>query len=165
MLALLVSAAALAPYAQPPGLKGVSGLAGCWKAPGQVRGKDANSVARGSWHLGGRYFTLQLKSVTPKQPYEASITYGAGEKPDEIGSLWMDTFGGLYEPSLGLGTATSTRFILRYRFPDALYVNRFERAGKGWTWTIVEHAAGRPDKLFARYDLTPASCRGMTFDF
>src|SRR3954447_10866561 len=100
----LLAAAAAAP--QPPGLRALSGLAGCWKAPGQVRGRDATSVARGEWHLGGRYFVLHLKSLTPKQPYEAAITYGAGKKPREIGSFWMDTFGGLYEPSLGLGAAT-----------------------------------------------------------
>jgi hypothetical protein len=29
----------------------------------------------------------------------------------------------------------------------------------------MEKPAGEPDKLFARYDLTPASCKGMKFDF
>lgn len=161
---ILVIALAATAYAQTPGLKAVGGLAGCWRAPGQVRGRDATSVARGQWHLGGRYLVLQLKSVT-KRPYEAAITYGAGAKPDKIGSFWMDTFGGLYEPSLGLGGVTADGFQLRYRFPDAVYANRFERRGKGWRWTIVEQAAGKPDKLFARYDLTPASCAGMRFGF
>ena len=162
MLALLAFAAALPLYPQPPGLRAVGGLAGCWKAPGQVRGKGATSVARGTWHLGGRYFVLQIKATTLK-PYEAAITYGAGEKPEAIGSFWMDSFGGLYEPSLGLGAVTPDGFRQNYAFADALYVNRFARAGKGWTWTITEQAPGKPDKLFARYDLTPASCRGLSF--
>jgi hypothetical protein len=161
---MLAFAAALAPAAQTPGLKALGSLAGCWTAPGEVRGKDATSVARGSWHLGGRYFLLQLRSIA-KQPYEAAIAYGAGEKPDEIGSFWMDTFGGLYGPSLGLGAVTANGFSLDYRFPDSIYANRFERRGRGWTWTIMEKAAGKPEKLFARYALTPASCRGMRFDF
>jgi hypothetical protein len=143
----------------------VSGLEGCWSAPGQVRGKDATSVLRGEWHLGRRYFVLHLRSVAPAQAYEAAITYRAGEKPGGIGSFWMDTFGGLYEPSLGLGAVSPDGFYLDYHFPDAAYHNRFERRGKGWRWTIVERAPGKPDKLFARYELAPASCRGTTFTF
>lgn len=143
----------------------VGGLDGCWKAPGEVRGKDAASVARGEWHLGRRYFVLHLRSVASAQPYEAAITYGAGEKRGQVGSFWTDTFGGLYQPSLGLGAVTKDGFWLDYRFPDAVYHNSFERVGNGWRWTIVEQAAGKPDKLFARYELTRASCRGIRFDF
>src|SRR5437588_3732470 len=138
----------------------VGGLEGCWNAPGQVRGKDATSVVRGEWRLGRRYFVLHLRSVSPAQPYEAAITYGAGEKPGRLGSFWMDTFGGLYEPSLGLGAVTGDGFSVDYRFPDAVYHNRFARMGKGWRWTIVEQAPGKPDKPFAEYKLAPASCRG-----
>ena len=142
----------------------VGGLAGCWTAPGHVRGKDATSIARGEWHLGRRYFMLHLKAVT-KQPYEAAISYGAGQKPGEIGSFWMDTFGGLYQPSMGLGHVTPNGFTLDYRFPDAVYINRFARAGSGWTWAITEKPNGTPGRLFAEYRLSPASCSGMKFDY
>lgn len=148
-----------------PGLAAVSGLSGCWNVEGQVRGNDATSIARGEWHLGRRYFTLHLRQTVKQRPYEAAITYGAGEKAGEIGSFWMDTFGGLYEPSLGLGRATATGFSLSYRFPDATYTNSFERQGKGWHWRIVEQAPDKTDKLFADYRLTPAACAGMRFDF
>lgn len=165
MLSLIAFAAALPAYAQPAGLKALAGLSGCWSAPGEVRGRDATSIVRGEWHLGGRYFILHVKSLPPGWPYEAAISYGAGEKPNDIGSFWMDTFGGLYEPSMGLGTASREGFTLTYRFPDTLYVNRFERRGRGWRWTITETAPGKPDKLFARYVLARTSCRGMTFAF
>src|SRR4051812_10204366 len=115
MLLLTVAVRAIDPP-QPPGLKSLSGLEGCWKAPGQVRGKDATSITRGEWHLGKRYFVLHLRSVPPARPYEAAITYGAGEKPEEIGSFWTDTFGGLYGPSLGLGAMTRDGLSLNYRF-------------------------------------------------
>jgi hypothetical protein len=164
MLPLIFAAAIAAEAPNAPGLSAVGGLAGCWKVAGQVRGKDAASIARGEWRLGGRYFMLHLRQVT-QQPYEAAITYGAGEKPEAIGSFWMDTFGGLYEPSLGLGATSPGGFTLSYRFPDALYVNRFERQGEGWRWTIVEQAPGKPDKTFADYSLTPIDCRGMRFGF
>lgn len=163
MLATIALAAAVAPLNSVPAV--VGGLAGCWTAPGQVRGKDSTSVARGEWHLGGRYFMLHLKSVMPKSAYEAAIAYGAGEKGGEVGSFWMDTFGGMYQPSMGLGQTTGDGFELDYRFPDAVYANRFERKGRRWTWTITERAPGKPDKLFARYELTPASCSGMRFGF
>ena len=160
---LVVALAAAAPSNTAPPV--IGGLEGCWRVPGQVRGKDATSIARGEWHLGRRYFVLHLRSVPPAQPYEAAITYGAGEKPGEVGSFWMDTFGGLYQPSLGLGSVGIGGFALDYRFPDAVYHNRFERIGRGWRWTIVEQAPGKPDKLFARYDFSPASCSGARFDF
>lgn len=143
----------------------VGALEGCWRAAGEVRGKDATSVARGEWHLGKRYFILHLRSVSPAQPYEAAITYGAGAKSGQLGSFWMDTFGGLYEPSLGLGAVTDSGFSLDYRFPDAVYRNRFERTGNAWHWTILERAPGKPDKLFAEYKLSRATCRGIRFQF
>lgn len=159
-------AAAAAVVVQPNRVPAeVGGLAGCWKVAGQVRGKDATSIAKGEWHLGRRYFALHLRSVPPAQPYEAAIYYGAGEKAGAVGSFWMDTFGGLYEPSMGLGSVTAHGFSLDYRFPDAVYTNRFKRVGKGWSWTIVEKAKGKPDRPFAEYKLSPASCAGMRFDF
>lgn len=167
MLSLLLLAAPLPAVEdppQPPGLAALGGLAGCWRVAGQVRGHDAASVARGEWHLGGRYFLLHLRSVTDR-PYEAAIAYGAGEKPEAIGSFWMDSFGGMYEPSMGLGGLSEGGFTLSYRFPDALYVNRFVHEGERWRWTITEQAPDKPDALFAEYSLAPASCEGMTFDY
>jgi hypothetical protein len=161
-MVLLLLAAAMTPNLVPAI---VGDLRGCWKAPGEVRGKNATSVARGEWHLGRRYFVLHLKSVPPAEPYEAAIAYGAGEKEGQLGSLWMDTFGGLYEPSLGLGTVNEGGFSLDYKFKDATYHNSFQRVGKGWRWTIMEQSSANPQKLFARYDLTRASCRGLAFGF
>lgn len=151
-------------YTVPPGLAGVGGLQGCWRVNGQVQGKASPSIARGEWHLGRRYFTLHLRA-TGADPYEAAITYGAGEKPRAIGSVFSDTFGGLYEPSLGLGELEQSGFVQRYRFQDATYVNRFSRAGTGWRWTITEETKDKPPSVFADYRLRPASCRGMTFDY
>jgi hypothetical protein len=164
MLPLLLAVQVVADLPKTPGLAAVAGLTGCWSAPGTVRGKDSTSIGRGEWHLGGRYFMLHLRSIT-KQPYEAAIVYGAGQRPEAIGSFWMDTFGGLYEPSLGLGTMNARGFTLTYRFPDALYANQFEHRGSGWHWTIVEQSAGKPDKIFAEYTLARASCRGANFRF
>ena len=159
---LAVAAAAAQPANTAPAVLG--GLEGCWKAPGQVLGKDAASVARGEWHLGGRYFMLHLRAVSPKQPYEAALLYGAGEKPTAINAFWADSFGGAFSTP-GTGAVASDGFAVTYAYPDSTYINRFTRSGKGWRWTITEQAAGKPDKLFAQYNLTPASCRGMKFDF
>lgn len=151
-------------YTVPPGLSVMAGLAGCWQVTGQVQGKDSPSIARGEWHLGRRYFTLRLRA-TGADPYEAAITYGAGEQPRAIGSVFLDTFGGLYEPSLGLGGLDGSGFVQRYRFSDATYLNRFSRSGTGWQWTITEQRKEKPPSVFADYHLRPASCRGMQFDY
>lgn len=165
---LMLIAAMVADPAAPTadsGLAALAPLAGCWRVAGQVRGKPSPSIAQGQWHLGRRYFTLQLRAIGNGEDYEAAITYGAGEKPGAIGSIWHDTFGGLYEPSLGRGEKTMDGFVQVYRFPDANYVNRFVRDHAGWRWTIHETAAGKPDTLFASYQLRPSSCRGLRFTF
>ena len=163
MIALMLMLATPA-YTVPPGLAEVAGLEGCWRVSGRVQGKDSPAIARGQWHLGRRYFTLQLRAIGP-DPYEASITFGAGEQPRAIGSVFLDTTGGLYEPSLGLGELEQSGFVQRYRFSDAVYLNRFTRTRTGWRWTITEQAKGKPASVFADYQLRSASCRGMRFDY
>lgn len=158
---LALAAAAVVPNKVP---EAVGGLFGCWKVPGEVRGKDATSIARGEWHLGRRYFMLHVKSVAPKLSYEAALTYGGGQKPGEIGSFWMDTYGGAYG-ALGAGAVTSDGFDVIYTYPDSVYTNRFRRVGRGWTWTIVEKPADKPERIFAEYHFSPASCSGMKFDY
>jgi hypothetical protein len=66
---------------------------------------------------------------------------------------------------MGIGAIAPDGFSLDYRFPDSVYTNRFEQRGKGWRWTIMEKPTGKPETLFAQYDLAPASCAGMNFDF
>lgn len=151
-------------YTVPPGLAVVGGLQGCWRISGQVQGNNSPSFARGEWHLGRRYFTLHLRA-TGSNPYEAAITYGAGEQPQAIGSVFSDTFGGLYEPSLGLGELEQGGFVQRYRFSNATYLNRFSRSGSGWRWTITEQPKDKPSSVFADYRLRPAPCRGIRFDY
>ena len=163
MLKLMLMLATPA-YTVPPGLAEVAGLQGCWRVSGQVQGKDSPSIARGQWHLGQRYFTLHLRA-TGSDPYEAAITYGAGKQPRAIGSVFLDTFGGLYEPSLGLGELEQGGFVQRYRFSDATYLNRFRRSGAGWRWTIIEQPKDKPSSVFADYHLRSAPCRGMRFDY
>ncbi|WP_338501076.1 hypothetical protein V6R86_00245 [Sphingomonas kaistensis] len=152
-------------YTVPPGLAGVAGLQGCWQVTGKTLGDDTVGVARGQWHLGSRYFNLQFRTIG-SDPYEASITYGAGEQPRAIGSIYLDTTGGLYEPSLGLGELADHGFVQRYRFSSADYLNRFRRTDTGWRWTITVQAKGKPDSVFADYHLQrSASCRGMQFQY
>ena len=164
MIEFLIAATAV--VVQPNRVpEAVGGLAGCWKVAGQVRGEDATSIARGDWHLDRRYFVLHLRSVPPAQPYEAAIYYGGGAKMGAVGSFWMDTFGGLYDPSLGLGAVTADGFALDYRFPDSVYTNRFRRTTAGWVWTIIEKPRDKPERLFAEYRFSRASCEGMKFGF
>ena len=151
-------------YTVPPGLAVMAELQGCWRISGRTQGKDSPAIARGEWHLGRRYFTLHMRTTGP-DPYEAAITYGAGEKPRAIGSVFSDTFGGLYEPSLGLGELEDGGFVQRYHFPDATYLNRFSRAGSGWHWTITEQTKDKGSSVFADYHLRPARCRGMRFQY
>lgn len=163
MIAVLLTLATPA-YTAPPGLAELAGLQGCWKVSGTTLGESTPAVARGQWRLGGRYFNLQLRT-NGSDPYEASITFGAGEQPRAIGSVFLDTTGSLYEPSLGVGGLEQGGFVQRYRFSGAFYVNRFTRADNGWHWTITEHKEDKPISVFADYRLRPASCLGIRFSY
>jgi hypothetical protein len=160
----IMAAAAAAANPQTPALGALNGLSGCWNAPGEVLGKRADSVARGDWHLGHRYFMLHLSTPNGKPPYEAALLYGGGVTPEAITAFWMDSFGGAYSTS-GKGAVTSNGFDVVYTYPDSVYVNHFQRSGKGWTWTIIEKVPNKPERQFARYDLRPASCTGNAFTF
>lgn len=164
MLELLAfaAAAAAAPSNAVPDV--VGGLQGCWNAPGSVRGKPAPSIARGDWHIDGLYFMLQLKSLVAGKPYKAAIIYGQGQKPGSIYSYWLDVVGGA-APTPQTGAPTKDGFMVAYDFGDSVYTNRFIKVGTGWTWTIIEQAKGKPERLFAEYKLTPTTCRGKKFDF
>jgi hypothetical protein len=163
MLGLIASiaAAAVAPNAVP---EVVGGLQGCWNATGQVRGKNATSVARGDWHIGHLYFMLQLSSTVAGKPYTAAIIYGAGPKPGTIYSYWLDVVGGA-APVPETGSPTKDGFTVGYDFGDSVYTNRFAKTRGGWRWMIIEQVPGKPDRIFAHYDLTPTTCGGKTFDF
>jgi len=142
----------------------VGGLQGCWNAPGSVRGHEAPSVARGTWHIDRLYFMLQLKSVVQGKPYKAAIIYGAGPKPGTIYSYWLDVVGGA-APVPETGSPTNNGFDVAYDFGDSVYSNHFRRSGSKWQWTIIEQQKGKPERLFAEYKLTSATCRGKKFDF
>ena len=143
----------------------VGGLEGCWNAPGVVRGQAAISIARGDWRIGHLYFMLQLRSVGPGRPYKAAIIYGADpNKAGAIYSYWLDTFGGA-APLAEISAETKDGFRIAYKYPDSVYTNQFSRAGAGWTWTIQEKQNGKPEKLFARYELSPTSCNTNDFEF
>lgn len=151
-------------YSVPPGLAGVAGLQGCWRVTVKTLGENTSAIARGQWHLGRRYFNLQLRTIG-SDPYEASIAYGAGEQPRAFGSVFLDKTGGLYEPSLGLRELEQGGFVQRYRFPGAVYLDRFERTKSRWRWTITEQTKDKPTSVFADYHLRSAPCRGKRFDF
>lgn len=79
--------------------------------------------------------------------------------------MFSDSFGGLYEPSLGLGELEQDGFVQRYHFTNAMYLDRFSRSGTGWHWTITEQIKGKSPAVFADYHLRPAPCRGMRFEY
>jgi hypothetical protein len=107
---------------------------------------------------------LQLQSRVGGKPYKAAIIYGQGPKPGTIYSYWLDVIGGA-APTPQTGGPTRDGFTVAYDFGDSIYTNRFTKVGTGWNWTIMEEVKGKPERLFAEYKLTPATCRGKKFDF
>lgn len=159
---LLLATAAAPAELQPP--KAFEGLSGCWKAPGNVRGKAVDGYARGEWHLMRNYFMLQLRSVGGKDAYSAAVIYHAAEAPDAIKSYWMDTTGGAYATS-GTGRVNAGVVLVDYTYPGSHYLNTLAPSANGWTWTITEALSGKPGRSFAEYHLSRVSCSKLNFVF
>jgi len=157
MIAFLLAAAVAAAPAGDPALRDLAGLEGCWSAAGEVRGKVTRNRLRGAWRLNGKYMMISLTSTDDKDPYQADVPIGGGDKPGDLSSFWMDSTGGAYSTG-GKGRLEPDGFTITYHYPDGDYVNVWRHAGKGWTWTITEVKPGQPGKAFARYDLQSSGC-------
>ncbi|WP_448662766.1 hypothetical protein ACG3SL_19265 [Sphingomonas sp. CJ20] len=152
-----------APIRPDPAAGALSGLTGCWDAPGQVMGKPVRMAVRGSWRLGERYILVEMHGLDPADPYDAAIVMG-GHDGDKLAGWWMDSFGAGYSAA-GKGAVTNGVLEIDYAYPDAGYRNRLERKGKGWHWTITERKPDGSTRAFAAYDLTPTPCGDQSFPF
>ncbi len=137
----------------------LNGLVGCWSASGEVQGKHTENMMRAAWRLDGRYLLLEVHGLDPADPYDAAIVM-ADSGEGALTAYWMDSFGGAYSVH-GAGRATPSELVVNYAYPDATYVNRFNRTADGWDWRVDEERANQAPRMFAHYTLRPGSCAGM----
>ncbi len=155
--AALIAAAVSLPGAVLPPPSPLLALAGCWRVEGQVEGKPTTAIARASRRLGGRYLLLELHGLDPKDKYDAAIIM-AEAGPGQLTAWWMDSFGGPGSAA-GRGAVEGAGFTIVYGYATAQFINRFRRAGSGWSWAIDARPPGKPATRFARYRLTPMRCQ------
>ncbi|MBB5711108.1 hypothetical protein [Sphingomonas xinjiangensis] len=160
---MLTPLAVLALIAADPAHAALTGLAGCWEAPGAVMGKPVRTRVRGSWRLGERYLMLEMHGLDPGDPYDAAVVMGHHDQT-KLSGWWMDSFGAGYSTA-GNGMVESGALRIDYRYPESTYRNVLTPEGQGWRWTIVEQKPGTPDKPFAAYTLTRSPCNGSEATF
>lgn len=79
-----------------------------------------------------------MRDVNEPPQYEAMVFIGFNpEKQDYIGH-WLDTFGGEYSETLGIGKREGDAIKFEFRYPDSLLTNIFHCEGASWTSTIEQ---------------------------
>lgn len=143
----------------------VKALEGCWRGAGEVMGKPVEITLSAKPAALGTVLTVDADShakADPKDRYAAHLVLAGRGAPPKAGpatgvsGFWSDSFGGDFT-AVGKGEVQPDGFDIAYAYPDALFVNRWRRAGLALTWTIVARS-GDKENAFASYALTRAAC-------
>ncbi len=138
----------------------VFALSGCWQGEGAVMGKPVTIALTAYPIVEGAMFAIDAEShatADAKDRYAAHLLFGDGGKDGAIFGYWADSFGPAYT-STGKGAPTADGFAITYPYPDADFVNRWQRKDTGLEWQITARDKAGKESLFARYTLRPERC-------
>lgn len=138
----------------------VFALSGCWQGEGAVMGKPVAIALTAYPIVEGAMFAIDAEShatADPKDRYAAHLLFGDGGKDGAIAGYWADSFGAAYTAT-GKGAPTAEGFAITYPYPDADFVNQWQRKDGGLVWQITARDKAGKESLFARYTLREASC-------
>ena len=157
----------------PPG---VMKLVGCWQGEGLVMKKPVTIRIAAAPIVESAMLAVDVSSAAVADGtdrYAAHLLFGgaphaAGHKDgdrdgDRITGYWADSFGGAYATT-GVGASTPSGFEMTYRYPDAVFTNRWriDGAQKTLTWDITSRPSKNPssarESVFAHYALHATTC-------
>lgn len=139
----------------------LAGFEGCWAGTGHVMGKpvvttlNVKPIALGALKV----FDASSTAVEDASDrYEAHIIVGGtATREGRVKSYFADSFGGDYT-AIGEGQVSADGFEVAYRYPTALFVNRWTAAPSKIEWTIVARDGEGKETVFAAYDLARRAC-------
>lgn len=134
---------------------------GCWAGTGHVMGKPVVTTLNVKPIALGALKVFDASSTAVEDAgdrYEAHVIVGGtATREDGVKSYFADSFGGDYT-ALGEGQVSADGFEVTYRYPTALFVNRWTAAPTKAEWTIVTRDGDGTEAVFAAYDLTRRAC-------
>ena len=134
-------------------------LPGNWVLQGTIAGKDTTHDVTAEWVLGHQYVRIhevsREKNSQGLPAYEAMVFVGWDQNPAEYVCMWLDTYGGMYDTTIGHAKRDGNEIHFLFKSKDSVFHTRFiyhPEAGN-WEWRMDSEEKGGM-KPFARVKLT-----------
>jgi hypothetical protein len=134
-------------------------LTGNWLLQGTIMGKQTTHDVAADWALGHQYLriheTSHEKNVQRQPNYEADAYVGWDQGASEYICIWLDTYGGMYDTTVGRAKRNGDVIPIIFRGKDSTFHTQFiyhPEVGN-WEWRMDSEEKGGM-KPFARMTLT-----------
>lgn len=134
-------------------------LAGNWVLQGTMAGKQTTQDVEAAWVLAHQYLLIhevsRERNLQNSPAYEAMVFIGWDQAANGYVCLWLDTFGGMYDTTLGRAQRDGNEIHFVFQYKDSILHTRFiYHPGAGaWEWQMDSEVNGVM-KPFARVKLT-----------
>jgi hypothetical protein len=162
VLVMTIFASLIAMAQQPPVRSPLlDHLAGKWQMPGTVGKQSVTHDLDAEWVLQHHY--LRFREVSREKndkgepQYDATVFIGWNEKIKQYACVWLDTYGGLTQESIGRATPKENElaFVFTDEHGEISFKNTFIYDPKTNTWeNHLDNIVKGEAKPFARFNLT-----------
>ncbi len=134
-------------------------LAGNWLLQGTVMGKQTTHDVAAEWALGHQYLRIheisREKNTQGQPEYEANVYIGWDQSASEYVAIWLDTYGGLNETSIGRAKRNGDVIPFLFKDKESTFHTQFiyHPEASNWEWRMDSEEKGGM-KPFARMTLT-----------
>lgn len=161
LLAVAIGLSSVAATAQQPTFTDslLDRFVGEWVMKGTIAGQQTTHDVSVEWVLEHQYLRIHEASRelnTQGLPqYEATVYVGWNAAQAEYGCVWLDTYGGLLQQSVGHAKRSGTEIPFVFQEPDGSTFHTTFVAGTtldSWSWRMDAEAKGKSTP-FARVTL------------
>jgi hypothetical protein len=133
-------------------------LAGTWLLQGTIAGKPTTHDVTAEWVVRHQYLRIHEvsheKNAEGQPEYEAMVFVGWDQNAAHYVCIWLDTYGGMNETSLGRAKRDGDVIPFLFKDKDSTFHTQFiyHRDADNWEWRMDSEEKGAM-KPFARVTL------------
>lgn len=133
-------------------------LAGNWLLTGTIMGKQTTHDVAADWVVDHQYLRIhevsREKNSQGQPEYEAMVFVGWDQNAAQYVCIWLDTYGGMNETSLGRAKRTGDVIPFLFKDKDSTFHTQFiyHPEADDWEWRMDSEEKGGM-KPFARLTL------------
>ena len=123
-------------------------LAGNWVLQGTIAGKQTTHDIQATWVLGHQYLLLhevsREKNAHSAPAYEANVYVGWYQPAAEYVCMWLDTYGGMNDTTIGHAKRDGNEIHFVFRDKDSTFHTRFifQPDTNDWEWRMDSEEKG-----------------------